>query len=89
MSSFCEAKVGVRSNNICGAPPVGRCLSCGLTICKTHSHLLDFKVFCEDCVQIRSGGAALNLQDVSPDSESSYEGDFETDQVILFKGEDF
>ncbi|MCD6309620.1 MAG: hypothetical protein J7M18_02835 [Candidatus Eremiobacteraeota bacterium] len=94
MLSFCEFLVGSDLGAVCGNRPVGKCIACGLTVCKIHSTLIDGKIFCIDCGKSfgkeKPPSTGIIPQNTPPEpGEVTGLTDFETDRIIFTEFTEF
>ncbi|MCL5035854.1 MAG: hypothetical protein M1269_01940 [Chloroflexi bacterium] len=92
MLSYCEVMAGADWSSMCGARPIGSCIACGLMVCRSHSEVINDRIFCIDCAQVldrdrfkttaRSGQAKYGTSQEPGTSNS------EIDSVILSEMED-
>lgn len=97
MLSFCEVMAGADRGSMCGGRPVGKCTGCGLTICQSHSEIIDGKIFCFDCSssyekQLSRFGKVshekLYQKDENIAAHTDTDMDTETDRIFIADIED-
>jgi|GEM_PF-4641426 len=41
--------MGLDAGTVCGNRPIGRCIACGLSVCRVHANFTGGRVFCLNC----------------------------------------
>ncbi|MFH0802601.1 MAG: hypothetical protein V2A78_09510 [bacterium] len=41
--------MGLDAGTVCGNRPIGRCIACGLSVCRVHATFTGNRVFCLNC----------------------------------------
>ena len=91
--------MGLDAGTVCGYRPIGRCVACGLSVCRVHAIVTGDRIFCPNCQVIAeepapSGESDPTFVPVLDDpvdglvsSEEPLNGDFDRDEVFLTEEE--